>query len=209
MTSNPMKFNLILLGDQAVGKTSLLQRYVESTFKEVAGTAGLDIKEKTVNINGEEIKLNLYDSAGHNKFRNIAGMQVKKSDGLVIVYDVTDKNSFEGAKFWLNSCFNTPEGQSGKVYILLGNKIDLEDQIVISTEEGQAISEQFKTIFYETSAKNGVNVEKAFSEAVTTLYNNRKREMNQKAAQANTANAPRGKPSNQKDKSENACCLII
>ena len=203
--SEPKKFNLLLLGDQAVGKTSLLDRYIESVFKEVAGTAGLDIRQKIIEINGEQIKLTLYDSAGHSKFRNVALKQVNNADGLLIVYDVTDLNSFDGAKKWLESCYS--KLSNSRVYILLGNKIDLTDQISVQREEAEAIASQYGAIFYETSAKTGDNVDAAFSKAVNVLYNKKKTEVPTNSF-PNEENPMPDRRARKKNNEESSCCCI-
>ena len=96
------EYRLLLIGEQAVGKSSIMNRYVENTFEiNIIGTAGLDLKKKIIEINGEQIKIYIFDSAGQERFRSIAKNQYKKADGIILIYDITDKKSFESINFGL------------------------------------------------------------------------------------------------------------
>ena len=100
-TDSPQEkqFKLLLIGEQAVGKSSLMNRYVDNVFEvNIMGTAGLDLKKKVVEINKEKVKVYIFDTAGQERFRTIAKNQYKKADAIIIIYDVTDRKSFECVK---------------------------------------------------------------------------------------------------------------
>lgn len=167
--NNTKLFKLLLIGDQAVGKSCLLYRYVDNVFSlNLMGTAGIDMKQKIITIEDKEVKLNIYDSAGHDRFRSIAKNMCSKTDGIIIIYDITDKNTFESVNMWVKSI--TKEIESGIEVLLIGNKIDLVNQRVVSTEEGNELSKKYNIPFIETSAKESLNVEKAFLQIANSLY---------------------------------------
>lgn len=165
-----ISIKLLLLGDQAVGKSSLILRYANNEFNlNIMGTAGLDLKRKNVNINDDNVKVNIFDSAGHERFRNIPKNHYKNSDGIIIIYDVTDKKTFENVSLWMN---NIKENGATDVEIMLvGNKIDMTNNRQVQKEEGMELSKKYNTSFMETSAKTGENVEDTFFKLIQTVYN--------------------------------------
>ncbi len=192
-----LTIKLLLLGDQAVGKSSLMMRYTDDEFNfNIMGTAGVDLKRKTLVINGENIKVNIYDTAGHERFRLIAKSQYKGSKGIVIIYDITDKKSFENITYWMN---HIKENSDSAVEIMLvGNKIDLSSERAVQFEEGQALAEKNSVSFTETSAKTGENVEAAFFKLVQNIYNHESA-----AGRQETVNTT---ALNQKKKTNSKCC---
>lgn len=168
---NPQEkqYKLLLIGEQAVGKSSLMNRYVNNVFEmNIMGTAGLDLKKKIVEINGEKIKVFIFDTAGQERFRSIAKNQYKKADAIIVIYDVTDRKSFE-LDHWLKSI--QAELESGTEGLLIGNKIDLTTSRVVSEKEGQELANQYKIPFIETSAKESLNVKDAFLKVIQSIYN--------------------------------------
>lgn len=184
-------FVLVLVGEQAVGKSSLMYRYVDNKFDyNIIGTTGLDIKSKTLQEKGKNIKVTIYDSAGQERFRTIASNQCKKSNGIIIVYDVTDRKSFEDVTMWVKSIREYLD--KGVVCLIIGNKIDLIESRVISKEEGEKLAENFHVSFIETSAKESMNVHEAFVQIVRNLYqkdvNDTEKKINEAAIKAKEAN---------------------
>jgi small GTP-binding protein len=162
-------YKLLLLGEQAVGKSSLLNRYVDDVFEvNIMGTAGLDLKKKTLNINGDSVKVLIFDSAGHERFRSIAKNQFSKADGIVIVYDITDKKTFEAVNMWFN--LSNKEMTKENECLFIGNKIDLEEQREVTFNEGNELAKKYNVAFIETSAKESLNVKEAFLKVINTLY---------------------------------------
>ena len=169
---NEKQFKLSVIGDFAVGKSSLISRYVNNKFEiNIMGTAGLDIKKKVITINDEQVKICIFDTAGHERFRYIAKNQMKNADGILIIYDVTDRKSFNGAIKWLESINNEKnELKLGINCVVIGNKIDLNQNIQVKTEEALKIAENFNASFFETSAKENINVQEAFEKIIYDLY---------------------------------------
>ena len=165
------RINLITLGDGQVGKTSLILRYTEDYFStNYLTTIGIDCKFKNEKLkNGEEVTIKISDTAGQEKFRSIATNFLKKADGIILVYDITYKKSFENLNRWFK---DINENTKGMPIILLGNKMDLEENRVVSTEEGiefaKKISEDIE--FDEISCKTGENIKEAINYLIEKIY---------------------------------------
>jgi len=152
---------MLLVGDSGVGKSCLLQRFSDGTFTHsFMPTIGIDFKVRTVPIEGKEIKLQLWDTAGQERFRTITAAYYRGGHGVVLVYDVTDQNSFSHIKIWMKGI--EQHASQGVNKILVGNKADMDDKRVVSTEQGQELAEKYGIRFYETSAKTGQNVDDMF-----------------------------------------------
>ena len=161
---------VITLGDSEVGKTSLILRLLDNVFTHnYLSTIGFDLKKKLVKLdNGEEIRLLIYDTAGQERFRALSRNYIKKANGILIVYDITNKVTFQNAENWIK--YARDEMSKNIPMYLVGNKSDLEELRQISIEEGEKLSDQYGLKFYETSSKNGNNVEKCFKDLSKDLY---------------------------------------
>ena len=151
----------IIIGDQAVGKSNILLRYTQGEFKnEYQTTIGVEFGAKNANINNTLYRIQIWDTAGQENFRSITRAYYKNSVCALVVYDITNKDSFNNVSTWIDDCKN----QSPKtIYmILVGNKTDLEDKREVSTEEGQELADKYGIDFYESSAKTGENIEEIF-----------------------------------------------
>jgi len=159
--SYDQKIKIMIIGESLVGKTSLITRYTNNSFSgDYLTTVGIDFQTKFLNINDKTIKVELWDTAGQERFRNIAKNYFQSSDGFLIVYDITSKTSFEKLSFWNEQVnLNAPEKTK---YIIIGNKKDLEEKREVKTEEGENFAKNNKVKFYETSAKDGINVNEVF-----------------------------------------------
>jgi len=160
---------LALLGDPAVGKTSLIDKYITDSFNEnYQPTLGVNIVTKDIKLEeiNSDIRLLLWDIAGQAKYELTRMMFFQGCSGALFVYDKTRYSTFENiTSKWLEDFikFGKPDG----VYILIGNKLDLKDSIKVSSEEGKLLSQKINaTEFIETSAKYGENVEIAFKKLV-------------------------------------------
>lgn len=156
-----MQIKLLMIGDSGVGKTCLLLRYANDSFSPTfITTIGIDFKIKNVDIEGKRVKLQIWDTAGQERFRTITTSYFRGAQGIVLVYDVTDRRSFESIRNWISQIQQHADVHVNK--ILVGNKCDMLDEKVVSTEEGQKLAKEFGMEFWEASAKNCVNVEQSF-----------------------------------------------
>lgn len=156
-------FKLLLIGDSSVGKSSLLLRFADNVFNEsFLPTIGVDFKIRTIENDGSLIKLQMWDTAGQEKFKTITAAYYKGSHGIILVYDVCDRRSFLDVQNWLNEAerYSSPD----VVKILVGNKCDMESQREVSKEEAERFAHSMDMKFIESSAKMNTNVEKVFTE---------------------------------------------
>ena len=165
--SDDCVYKVLLLGDSTVGKTCFLLRYCDKTFQEAhLSTIGLDYRLKSMTLqSGKNIKLQIWDTAGQDRFRAITKNYYKGANGIILIYDVTNRQSYENVKNWITQI--REEANPNVVIYLAGNKVDVsEEEKVVKTEEGKKIAEEFNLPHYETSAKNGVNINRIFEELV-------------------------------------------
>ena len=168
--TDELVYKVLLLGDSSVGKTCFLLRYCDKSFQEAhLSTIGLDYRLKSMTLqNDKNIKLQIWDTAGQDRFRAITKNYYKGANGIILIYDVTNKQSYENVKNWLTQI--KEEANPNVIIYLAGNKIDVEeDQRVITTEDGQKIADEYKLPFKETSTKNGINVNEIFQELVEKI----------------------------------------
>lgn len=163
---------ILTIGESAVGKTCILLRFTDDKFLiNHITTIGIDYKSKVINSGGKSVKLKIWDTAGQERFRNITKQYYKGADGILLVYDITERNSFEKARDWMNNIQdNTQKDNVG--IVLLGNKSDLEERQV-SYEEGQKLAQEFNVMFMETSAYKNINIKESF-ECLTNLIVSKK-----------------------------------
>ena len=168
--SDDTVYKVLLLGDSTVGKTCFLLRYCDKTFQEAhLSTIGLDYRLKTMTLqNGKNIKLQIWDTAGQDRFRAITKNYYKGANGIILIYDITNLQSYENVKNWIAQI--REQANPNVVIYLAGNKIDVVEELrMVKTEDGQKIADEFKLPFYETSAKSGINVNKIFEELVENI----------------------------------------
>ena len=172
MEKKEVLYKILLLGDSSVGKTCFLMRYTDNTFQEIhMSTIGLDSKLKNVQLDdGKIVKIQIWDTAGQDRFRSITKNYYKGAHGIILIYDITNKKSFENVRNWINQI---KEEVSEKVSIILvGNKIDDEEHRVVPTVEGEKLSKELGLMFFECSAKSGINIDSTFNELVKTTVEN-------------------------------------
>jgi len=159
-----LSFNLL-----GVGKTCLLLRYANDSFSPTfITTIGIDFKIKNIQLDGKRIKLQIWDTAGQERFRTITTSYFRGAQGILLVYDVTDRSTFMSIRNWISQIQMHADVNVNK--ILIGNKCDMADRVV-TTEEGEALAREYNIHFYETSAKQDINVEKAFMTIATDVKN--------------------------------------
>ena len=167
--------NIITLGNGQVGKTSLIIKYVDNTFSlNYIQTLGMDFKIKMVKLqNSEEIRVKLTDTAGQERFGSLSSNYLKKANGILLVHDITSRESFEALNNWADEIKEKSKSDEARPIILIGNKLDLEGNRCISKEEGENFAKNNcgGINFYETSCKTGENVENAINDLVSQVYN--------------------------------------
>jgi small GTP-binding protein len=155
---------ILTLGDTMVGKSSIVLRFSDNKFDDnIFSTIGIDFKTKFIKVGEATVKVLIWDTAGQEKFQNIAKNYYKGANGVLLVYDITSKKSFERVDFWLKELKENNRVED--LFIcLVGNKIDLEDKRIISKEEGKKYADDNNIHFFEVSAK--------ISKGIGDLFNN-------------------------------------
>lgn len=154
-------FKLVLIGDSGVGKSCLLLRFADDSFTDsYISTIGVDFRFRTVNIDMKTVKLQIWDTAGQERFRTITSAYYRGAHGIIMVYDVTNYESFEHVEEWLNEV--NRHASESTLKLLVGNKADLADDKKVRSEDAKKFADTLGISFLETSAKNATNVEAAF-----------------------------------------------
>ena len=182
-----LTIKILLLGDSSVGKTCFLKRYTDNTFQDAyLSTIGFDFKFKFVTLdNGKTVKVQLWDTAGQERFRTIAKSYYKGAHGIILIYDVTNRKTYENIRKWLNQINN--EASNKISIILVANKIDREEERQISVEEGESLANANNLPIFEASAKDSINVEESFKFLIEKINENI---TTQKTTQLNTQPNP-------------------
>jgi Ras-related protein Rab-1A len=154
-------FKLLLIGNSSVGKSSLLVRFVDDVWEEnFVPTIGVDFKLKTLDVNGKKVKLQIWDTAGQERFKNITASYYRGGNGVLVVYDITDRDSFTNLTSWL---IEIEKNANKNVFkLLIGNKNDLESERKVTFNEGKEFADSNGMKFIETSAKTADKVYEAF-----------------------------------------------
>ena len=165
---------ILIIGDSSVGKTSLIQRYANGIFKEeYLATVGLDYYTKQEMINDITVLVKLWDTAGQERFKALTPNYFRNAEGVVLAYDVTNSESFENLKFWINSIkSNLGEKNIFIPIIIIGNKIDMEDMRDITKEDASKFAKENNYKYFETSAKTGQGVDEAIRDLVNQVLAN-------------------------------------
>jgi Ras-related protein Rab-8A len=168
--STHSKIDTTLILFTGVGKSCLLLRFAEDSFtNSFITTIGIDFKIKKVRIRDANVKLQIWDTAGQERFRTITSAYYRGAMGILLVYDVTDENSFKNIRNWMKNI--EQHASVNVVKAVVGNKSDVGGgERVISYEQGKALANEYGISFYETSAKTGDNVEDMFTEFATVVY---------------------------------------
>ena len=163
-------FKVLLLGNSNVGKSSLFLRFVDDIWNDTfVPTIGVDFKIKTFEIDSKKIKMQIWDTAGQERFKNIISSYYRGAHGILLLYDVTDKDSFKNLSNWLIEI--EKNASKNVLKVLIGNKSDLEDKRVISYNQGKEFADTYGLKFIETSAKKNLNVNEAFETLGRELMN--------------------------------------
>ena len=164
-------FKILLIGNSNVGKSSLFLRFVDEIWKEnFVPTIGVDFKIKSIKIDNKTIKLQIWDTAGQERFKSILSSYYKGANGILLLYDITNINSFKSLSNWLIDIEKNSSKNVKK--ILIGNKCDLNELRKIPINKGKEFADTYNMKFIETSAKNNVNINECFNILGKELINN-------------------------------------
>lgn len=162
-------FKLLLIGDSGVGKSSLLLRFTSDSFDTLPPTVGVDFRLKKMTVEGKRVKLAIWDTAGQERFRTLTSAYYRGAQGVILVYDVTRRETFTDlSDVWLKE-LDLYSTYQDCVKMVVGNKVDKENERVVSKQEGINFARQHKCIYLECSAKTRINVENCFEELVVKI----------------------------------------
>lgn len=159
-----LSFKILLIGDSAVGKSSLLVSFISNVVDDLSPTVGVDFKIKFLTVGGKKLKLTIWDTAGQERFRTLTSSYYRGAHGIILVYDVTRRDTFTNlSDVWAKELelYSTNEDC---IKMLVGNKVDRESERVVSREEGMSLAKELGCLFLECSAKTRENVEQSFEE---------------------------------------------
>ena len=165
--------SIITLGNSQVGKTQLSHCFIDEKFElNSLTTIAYDLRTKTIQLkNGEKIRLKIWDTAGQERFQRLALQYVVNAQGIYLVYDITNKVSFQQIDNWINLASQKVDVNKIPL-IIVGNKNDLETSRVITYEEGKNLAQKYNATFYETSALKNINVQESFLDLIERVYEN-------------------------------------
>jgi Ras-related protein Rab-11A len=167
-------FKILIIGDTNVGKSNLLLRYVKNEFAiDMKSTVGVEFGSKILKISDIIVKVQIWDTAGQERYRSMTSSYYKGSKGVLIVYDITNKSTFENVDKWINDFRMKCDDNSS--IIIVGNKSDKEDERKVTIEEGEEKAKKYNLGFFETSAKDGKNVDDAFKFLFEKVVDNYKK----------------------------------
>ncbi|XP_077874458.1 ras-related protein Rab-17 [Ictidomys tridecemlineatus] len=192
----PRVSKLVLLGSGSVGKSSLVLRYVKDDFKSVLPTVGCAFFTKVVDLGASSLKLEIWDTAGQEKYHSVCHLYFRGANAALLVYDITRKDSFHKARQWLADLEKELHPGEG-VVMLVGNKTDLGEQREVTFQEGKEFAESNKLLFMETSAKLNLQVSEVFSTVAQELLQREARQSHSAQGEAavvlNASPAPQAK----------------
>ena len=172
-SKNEETIKIIILGDSKVGKTSFIIRFTKNKFDETyLSTIGVDYKDRIINIENKQYKLMYYDTAGEEKYKSIPKNYIKNMQGIILMYDITNKKSFDSIIDWISDVKEI-KGENFPM-ILVGNKIDLNESREVTEEMGYELAEKNQIEFFETSNKDGTNIQEAGLEIVYKILSETK-----------------------------------
>ncbi|KAJ7640453.1 ras-domain-containing protein [Mycena polygramma] len=166
----PINCKLLLIGNSSVGKSSLLLRFSDEQWlpeDESSATIGVDFRVHKMEVKGKKVKLSIWDTAGQERFRTITSSYYRGAQGIILVYDVSNRESFDALPRWFSELETYVSDKVVK--ILVGNKVDKEFSRQVPTVEAQAFAKRMNCLFVEASAKTSVGVKEAFTEVVEQI----------------------------------------
>ncbi|KAK8935097.1 Ras-related protein RABC1 [Platanthera zijinensis] len=162
--SHDYSFKILLIGDSGVGKSSLLVSFISNHVDDLSPTIGVDFKIKHFMVGDKKLKLTIWDTAGQEKFRTLTSSYFRNTQGIILVYDVSERETFSNlSEVWAKEIELYSTNQDC-IKMLVGNKVDKEGERVVTKEEGSAFAQEYGCVFLECSAMTRENVEKCFEE---------------------------------------------
>ena len=199
---------ILIIGDSSVGKTSIITRYTNGTFKEeYLGTVGLDYYTKEEIIDNKTIRVKLWDTAGQERFRSLTQNYFRNAEGVLLTFDLTSNESFDSLKEWINSIKKNMESQN--IYIplvIIGNKLDMEELREIKKEDAEKFANENNYKYFETSAKTGEGIDNSIRELIILVLKNKGQIDDQKEARANSMQIKEEKKSKDNNENKKKCC---
>jgi small GTP-binding protein len=172
MAGNEELLKILVIGESAVGKSCLLLRYTDDKFQDTfMTTIGVDFKTKFITVDGTAVKLQIWDTAGQEKFRSITKAYYRGAHGILVVFDVSRRDTFNQTRVWIDSIRDSSADSNPIDVIIVGNKCDLER--AVTRDEAEGLAQQFQLPYFETSAKESVNVDQAFQSLATMALKRR------------------------------------
>ena len=205
---NEINLKILLCGDSSVGKTSLLLKYTDDYFPELhISTIGVEYKIKELNIKGRKVILRIWDTSGQERYRSITQNFYRNANGILFVFDLTNKDTFDNIKNWLTDSQNF---ETKVTKILVGNKADLIEERKVDQDCAERYADKKEMQYYETSAKNGNNVDKVFRELAELILENKSDEEIKEQYMDNTKNTSSSfnlsMETKPKEKKKKGCC---
>ena len=209
MSEPDITLKILLIGDSYVGKTSLLLQYIERECPENhMATIGVEFRDKIIQIDNKKVKLQVWDTSGQERYRSITKNFYRNADGVMFVCDVTKEKTFDNIKNWLIDSEQNANNSNFKK-ILVGNKIDLKEERAIDTQQLQNFANKKEMNFYETSAKDGTNVDKIFTELAKLILEDKSdQQIKEEFSQKNRSLSVYSKESEESNnpKKKKGCC---
>ena len=194
-------FKILLIGDLGVGKSCVILRYVEGDFPgNIMSSIGVYFKTKQIELDEHSIKMQIWDTAGHEKFRTITTSYYKSAQAIIILYDITQKSSFEHIRNWITEIDKF--GKQGVLKVIVGNKLDLENNRKISKEDAENLALKYGVKLWEVSAKDNTNIEEMFVDTIKTLLEKNSKIISESSSMGNNIKLSK----NIKNKKNKKCC---
>ena len=199
------KIKIVVVGDSGVGKTNLIKRFISNEFSEnFKATIGVEFMSKTYRINKHLFKVEIWDTAGQERYKSITAVYYKGAKGALVVYDTTDKSTFDNIDKWM---LEIKDKTSKDIKLMIiGNKIDLKDEREVKNEEALKKAESLGIPLMETSALDATNVKEAFNDLLKEIYKDMKDNLNKPENKFQNDKKGIDLNTNEPEKKKSKCC---